>query len=144
APYISQTARHLAAQGYRVHVFTTWPHYPAWRTRREGETGPSTDIPNLVIHRVRTYVPKNPTPVRRLAYETLFALMTLPQLLRAGRFDLYCGCSPNLFSALLARFVGKLRRTSVLLFVQDIVSAALMQTGQDKLPGIHKVLSLLV
>lgn len=131
APYITDTANCYASAGHQVHVFTTWPHYPAWRADRSQGVRDMESPPGVTVHRIRTYVPKNPTLFRRTLYEALFSLVALTKVLRTRHIDIVCGCSPNLFSAAVAAIAGKLRRRPVLQFVQDIVSSALVQTSQS-------------
>lgn len=140
APYITDLARCYAAAGHEVQVFTTWPHYPAWRVDRSSVLADEDMDSRITVNRIRTYVPRHPTLGRRLVYEIVFSVVALYKAIRIRRVDLICGCSPNLFSAVAAAIVGRFKRRPVVQFVQDIVSSALVQTDQSESSIAHKAL----
>jgi colanic acid biosynthesis glycosyl transferase WcaI len=131
APYTTDVARCYAGAGHKVSVLTTWPHYPQWQANRKPIELESIGLsPEVNVRRLRTYVPRNPTLLRRLLYEVVFDAQVICRLLLGRRFDVICGCTPNLFSAVAAALVGCVSRRPVIQFVQDVVSSALTQTDQ--------------
>lgn len=130
APYIADLARCYANAGYEVHVYTTYPHYPSWRADRSITRSDAYE--GVHVHRLNTYVPANPTIARRLAYELIFCMRAIIKVMLMRRLDIIIGCSPNLFSAVMAATASKIRRKPSLQFVQDIVSSALIQTSQSE------------
>src|SRR5438270_14094411 len=79
APYTTDAAEHLASKGHHVTVVTGVDHYPhwtrpadmrgriRWRERRNG----------IEIIRLRHFVPRRQSAVRRGLYELTFGLQTL-------------------------------------------------------------------
>lgn len=142
APYTTGIARGLAAEGHRVQVLTSFPHYPAWRTedgyekglrRREWDGG-------VEVIRVRHPLPANPVGVGRVLMETVFA----GQVLVGGRRepDLIIVMSPALLSVasgLLRRFG---RRTAVGTVVQDLYCRAFLETAALGGRGAERVAQL--
>jgi colanic acid biosynthesis glycosyl transferase WcaI len=132
APYTTDTAEDFARRGATVDVVTTHPHYPAWR-REEGIPNRwSEEVRNEVrVHRVPTYVPAQPTLVRRLAYEASFVAAAVPTL-RGLAADVVVGTTPNLFSAVAAAQVARQRKLPLIHLIQDVVTSAVEQTGQTR------------
>lgn len=127
APYTAGLARGLAERGHRVDVITTHPHYPQW----EVVGGPMPDSTTLeddvTVRRLRTYVPRTPSTLRRMLFEVLWglrvALGPLPQA------DVVIYSSPALFSTGIARLRLSLRRIRHIGWVQDLYSRGVVETG---------------
>jgi len=133
APYTSALARRLAERGHDVRVITTHPHYPEWRVRASYGAWSSREVVDGVpVRRLRHYVPRVPTPGRRLAAETSFGLRSAA--VRWPASDVVLLVSPSLFAAAsalararLSRVVGRERR--VVLWTQDLYSLGVEETG---------------
>jgi len=132
-PYSAELARALTARGHEVRVVATFPFYPQWVARVPAGTflyrcegnGP------LAVTRCRIYVPRNPTPARRLLHELTWVAVAAPALLSHLRWaDVWFAVSPPfgaaLLGACLARYLGRL----VHLHVQDLVPDVALESGQ--------------
>lgn len=132
APYTTSLAEGLAAAGYDVHVITGYPHYPEWRLR-QGYSGWSRDesINGVSVHRVRHYIPAAPNAFQRMHMELSFGVRALVS--RWGRPQVVLLVSPALFSSAVALLKARLgsTRPSIALWVQDIYSRGLAETGGD-------------
>ena len=131
APYTTRLAKGLAAAGHSVRVLTSVPHYPEWhvppeysnaRTRDEEQDG-------VLLTRVRPRVPRVPTALRRARFEISFGLRAA--LSRWGHPDAVILVSPALLGSAMALGRTKLRRRrpAVGLWVQDLYSAGVRETG---------------
>ena len=133
APYTAALARRLAARGHDVEVVTTHPHYPEWRVRDGyGAWSSRETLDGVRVRRLRHYVPRVPTPGRRLAAETSFGLRSAA--VRWPASDVVLLVSPSLFAAAaalararLGRLAGRRRR--VVLWTQDLYSLGVEETG---------------
>src|SRR5215216_3752835 len=75
-PYTAQLARYLGERGHRVHVSTTFPHFPEWRFHRGYRRGlyRREKRGNVVLRRSRHILPREPDAVPgRAAYDISFA-----------------------------------------------------------------------
>lgn len=130
APYTASLAEGLAAAGHDVRVITGYPHYPEWQVR-DGYTGWSRrEIINGVrVERVRHFVPANPNAFHRMHLELSFGFRAL--FAPWGRPDVVLVVSPALFSSALAIVRARLqpRRPGIAIWVQDIYSRGLVETG---------------
>lgn len=142
APYTTGIARGLAAEGHRVQVLTSFPHYPAWKTsvgyekglrRREWDG-------DVEVLRVRHPLPRNSVGAGRVLMETVFAA----QVLVGGRRrpDLIIVMSPALLSvaSALLRRIGS--RTAVGAVAQDLYSRAFLETSALGGRGARRVAQL--
>jgi colanic acid biosynthesis glycosyl transferase WcaI len=111
-----------------VRVISGFPHYPQWRVYA-GFTGMSTteSSPGLVVRRLRHYVPSKPRLINRLLMELHFGLRAV--LSRWGHPDVVLLVSPALFSAGLATIRARLTRAPVSVWVQDIYSLGVSESG---------------
>lgn len=134
APYTSALSRALVARGVEVSVITTFPHYPEWRIR-DGYEGWSRreTIDGVDVRRLRHYVPRRPTPVRRLLAELSFGARSAG--VRWPDVDVVLLVSPSLFAAAVAsaRLAVTRRRRGplpgVVLWTQDLYSLGVTETG---------------
>lgn len=130
APYATETAEWLAAAGAHVDVLTMPPHYPAWRVPSGVRRGWSRESRNgVTVWRIPTYVPRNPTLARRLAFEGSWVLGALPLALSTAvrRADLVVGVHPGLFASAFAARIARSR--PLVQIVQDLLGEAATQSG---------------
>ena len=79
APYATETAEWLAAQGAEIDVLTMPPHYPDWKVPAGSPRGYTSENRNGVnVRRLPTYVPRNPSLLRRLAFEGSWTAAATP------------------------------------------------------------------
>jgi colanic acid biosynthesis glycosyl transferase WcaI len=131
APYSGGLASGLAAAGQRVTVHAGHPHYPEWKIY-DGHGGWTQveEFQGVQVKRRLHYVPRPPRGLRRLISELSFGVR-----LAFSRWDspgVVIALSPPLFSTALA--VARLRlmprRPSLLVWVQDLYSLGLAETGE--------------
>jgi len=130
APYTAGLAQGLAARGHDVRVITTHPHYPEWRVR-DGYGGWNVheEIRGVRVRRLAHYVPANPSGLRRLLSELSLGLRYLAT--RWHRPDVVLLVSPNMFSTAAAALRTRWsRRLAAGIWVQDIYSLGVLETGQ--------------
>lgn len=128
APYTTRTAAGLADQAFNVSVLTTRPHYPEWRVQEAPRRELSSDG-RVSVHRLRHYVPRRPTWIRRVASELSFGLRLV--FARWGRADVVLCVSPALFSTALAVLRIRVSRAqpATVVVVQDLYSLGVREAG---------------
>ena len=131
APYSTETAEWLAAQGAEVIVLTMPPHYPDWKVPAGMPRGYATEERNgVTVRRLPTYVPGTPSLMRRLAFEGSWTVAATP-LRMSGALrdaDVVIGVCPGIFAARFARSIAG-RRLPLIQIVQDLVGQAAQQSG---------------
>ncbi|MEW1949026.1 glycosyltransferase [Pseudarthrobacter sp902506025] len=132
APYTTSLAEGLVEAGHSVHVVTGYPHYPEWKLRDDYSGWKREEIINGVsVQRLRHYIPRNPSALSRLHMELSFGLRLL--LARWNRPDVVLVISPALFSSALGIVRARLgpRRAAVGIWIQDLYSRGIVETGGD-------------
>lgn len=132
APYTTSLAEGLAAKGHKVRVLTGYPHYPQWRVHSEYRGWSRQEvIRGVPVRRLRHHVPRRPTGLTRLHLELSFGLRLL--FSSWGKPDVVLLVSPALFSTgvALVRARFGLRRPATWVWVQDLYSRGLVETGQS-------------
>ena len=130
APYTSSLAGGLAAEGHQVRVRTTHPHYPEWTIRAGyGQWKRTEVIDGVTVERLRHYVPKSPSSIKRLVSEITFGMRAT-----IGRWhgpDVIIMLSPALFSSGLANMRKLLfhRNVPSVVWVQDLYGLGVSETG---------------
>ncbi|GAA1273054.1 glycosyltransferase family 4 protein [Pseudonocardia aurantiaca] len=132
APYTTQLCEYLVERGASVSMFTGVPHYPGWivdpscrwRLRRVERRG------RFEVRRLRHYVPKKQTALRRAAYELTFALQVALQQPKA-RPDIVLAVVPSLLSAVAAQRIAARAGVPLVVWVQDLMGRAAAQSGMD-------------
>lgn len=128
-PYATEVAEHLAAGGAHVRVLAGVPHYPQWRVeapyrrlrRRERRAG-------VELVRLRHYVPRRQTALRRAAYEATF-LAHASVTDRSFRPDVVLAMIPSLGGAVAATRAAHRHGVPSVMMVQDLMGAAAAQSG---------------
>jgi colanic acid biosynthesis glycosyl transferase WcaI len=131
APYTAGLASGLVELGWNVRAITGFPHYPAWeipdtylgRTIHE-------DIDGVKVTRLRPYMPRNPSGVKRLAMEIGFGIRSATS--RWGAADVVVMVSPAMFAVAIAQLRARFspRRPRVIVWVQDLYSLGVTETGE--------------
>lgn len=129
APYTSALARGLRQRGHEVRVITGYPHYPDW-VIFSGYTGWARDSveAGVRVSRRRQYVPRRPSSVKRFASEASYGLRLL--FARWGEPDVVLAISPALFGTALAALKIKAKGLPAGVWVQDLYSLGVAETGQ--------------
>ncbi|VXB47095.1 glycosyltransferase family 4 protein [Aeromicrobium sp. 9AM] len=131
APYSTETAEWLARAGAQVDVLTMPPHYPDWKVPSDSRRGYATEERNgVTVRRLPTYVPSDPSLLRRLAFEGSWTLAAMPLRWRSvvRDADVVIGVCPGIFAAGFARSISG-RRRPLIQIVQDLVGQAAKQSG---------------
>lgn len=130
APYTSGLAQGLRRVGHQVRVITAFPHYPQWRIA-DGYEGRriSERVRDVPVLRLRPWLPRRQRLLDRLLMETSFGARV--SLTGWGRPADVLLVSPALFTTALAAVAARLRRVPVTIWVQDIYSLGVAQTGHS-------------
>lgn len=125
APYTAGMAVGLS-EDFDVEVLTVHPHYPEWSVA-EGYGGwrRREVIDGVRVHRVKHYVPHDPTGVTRILSEASYAARALAPGVR--RPDVIVAVSPALAPVASALALGRRWRVPVGVVVQDLYSKALSE-----------------
>lgn len=127
APYSGGLAEGLADLGWEVDVVAGMPHYPQWRLQEGSEPGRSHLRTGLRLLRRRHPVPATPRIWNRLLMEVVFGLKAVAA--PWGRPDVVVLITPALFSSVLAACRALLQRKPYVVWVQDIYSSGISETG---------------
>lgn len=131
APYSASLAKELVSRGFEVNVLTAHPHYPEWRIADGyGQWDRVDDEHGVRVRRMRHYVPKSPSSIKRLISEITFGVRAACASWRKAEVVILV--SPALFSsavALVSRLLPFRKRPKVLLWVQDLYSLGVTETG---------------
>ena len=130
APYTSGLASGLHELGWEIRAVTGYPHYPSWRVS-EGYVGNrmSDTVDDVPVTRVRPYMPRNPSGLKRLLVELSFGFRS--SQVAWGQPDVVVLVSPALFSSAIAIVRARLspRRPKVVVWVQDLYGLGVSETG---------------
>lgn len=129
APYLTGLAEYLSAQGHRIVVVTTFPHYPEWRSSGGGRPMRADARAGVRIRRRRHYVPGRQTAARRALYEATLYGSGLTALGMRPRADVIIGTCPSLAGGALAATASALYRAPYGLIFQDLMGLAAEQSG---------------
>lgn len=141
--YTHEFATWLAGCGHHVKVVTGHPYYPSWRimpgydNRRFGR-----EIRDgLEVLRCPLWIPKRPTPGRRLLHLASFALSAFPRTLALAlrwRPDVVWTVEPTLLGAPATLIAARLSGAAVCLHVQDLELEAALRLGMLRRPGLAR------
>lgn len=131
APYTTQLCEHLVENGADVSVLTGVPHYPGWtiepqdrwRLRR-------TELrARFTVRRLRHFVPRTQSAVKRGLYELTFAVNVATQRTSKTPPDLVLAIVPSLLSAVAAQRIAARHGVPLVIWVQDLMGPAAAQSG---------------
>lgn len=128
SPYTTGMAEGLAREGWDVRVITSYPHYPWWRTPEEYRDLPArAAVAGVDVRRLRHYVPRVPSTLKRAAFEISFGLRAV-----TCRWDdpaVVVVVSPALLASRLVALRARMRRIPVVTWVQDIYALGVQEAG---------------
>jgi glycosyltransferase involved in cell wall biosynthesis len=133
SPYTGSMARGLARRGFITRILTTHPHYPDWKVRPGyGEWSRTEHLDGVAVTRLKHYVPSRPQGLKRVASEASFGARLNAR--RWRRPNAIVAVSPALISSGLAAMRAKVthRNTPLIVWVQDLYTLGLAETGQAK------------
>jgi colanic acid biosynthesis glycosyl transferase WcaI len=130
APYTTGLAEHLVQRNHQVTVITGVPSYPQWRVDPEYRRVLRTQelCGGVDVRRVRNYVPRRQSTLRRGLYEVSFLFGGM-SILGLPKPDAVLGVVPSLSGGLLARLAAKRLGCPYGLIFQDLTGPAASQTG---------------
>lgn len=132
SPYTGAMARGMVGRGVETRALTAHPHYPEWKvTPGYGQWRRDESIDGVRVTRLRHYIPTRPSGLRRALSELTFGLRLASE--RWGRPAAVVAVSPALISTAVALLRSRLthRRTPFIVWVQDLYSLGLKETGQS-------------
>lgn len=115
----------------QTHALTAHPHYPDWKVSPGyGQWATRENLDGVEVRRLRHYIPRNPTGIRRAASEISFGLRQC--FAGWGAPDAIVAVSPALLSTWLTMLRARVthRGTPFVVWVQDLYSLGLTETGQ--------------
>ncbi|SDQ97551.1 glycosyltransferase [Microbacterium sp. cf332] len=128
SPYTTGMAEGLAREGWDVRVLTSYPHYPWWRTPEEYRDLPRTAaVSGVDVRRLRHYVPRTPSALKRAAFEVAFGLRAV--LCRWDAPEAVVVVSPALLASRLVALRARMQRIPVVTWVQDIYALGVQEAG---------------
>ena len=128
SPYTTGMAEGLAREGWDVRVITSYPHYPWWRTPDEHRGLPAAaTVSGVSVRRVRHYVPRVPSTIKRALFELSFGVRALA--CRWDSPDAVVVVSPALLASRLVALRARMRRIPVVTWVQDIYALGVQEAG---------------
>jgi colanic acid biosynthesis glycosyl transferase WcaI len=140
-PYTAGMAQFLAQAGHAVTVVCAKPYYPQWKTDPAFAGGGQrvSHEHGVRVVRVPTYVPAQPSGVRRLAHHMSFAARAELALMvetRRSRPDVVIGVAPSLISMVAARDAARRTGAKLWLHIQDFEVEAAFATGLLRNRGV--------
>lgn len=131
APYTGALAAGLKERGHEVGADVGHPHYPEWVIREGyGQWARTEYLDGVRVRRRLHYVPRSPRGFRRLLSELSFGARIVSARSRRARVAI--AVSPSLFSTAMVASRLRLtpRRPRLIIWVQDIYTLGLMETGE--------------
>ena len=131
APYNTDLCKYLVGRGHEVTAIVGFPNYPQWRKYDEyrGRFFAKENHDGVRVLRVPQYIPAEPTPVRRIAYDTTFAASALVAGLSVRRPDVILAtCSPLQLGVTAAVLSSRWRRPFVF-HIQDLLPEGAIALG---------------
>ncbi len=145
APLNTQLCEHLASRGHRISVATGFPHYPEWKVPDAycGKLWQRQTRNGVVIHRGYIFVPAQPTPVRRILYDTSIGLSSLLRGLPIRKVDLVLAVSPPLQAGLAGHLLARLKGAPFLFQIMDLVPDLAIALGMLRNPWAIRLARIL-
>ncbi|WP_222262187.1 glycosyltransferase family 4 protein [Modestobacter marinus] len=131
APLNTDLCRYLQEQGHEVTAVVGFPSYPQWEVY-EGYRGrwyAEEDHDGVRVLRVWQYVPRTPTAVRRILFDTTVAITSVLAALRTRRPDVILAVSTPLQMGLSAAILGTLWRRPFVFHMQDLLPESATEVG---------------
>lgn len=134
SPYTTGMAEGLAREGWDVRVLTSYPHYPWWRVPEEFRDLPARSaVSGVDIRRLRHYVPRAPSAIKRAVFEISFGLRALT--CRWEDPAAIVVVSPALLASRMVALRARLHRIPVVTWVQDIYAIGVQEAGSGSGAG---------
>lgn len=137
APYTTKASQHFALAGANVEILAGVPHYPHWTISREYRFRARSEsrLQEVLVRRLRHYVPSRQSALRRGLYELTFGLHVAAARPRHVP-DVVLAIVPSLLGALAARRTARKHGARLIVWVQDLMGPATQESG---IPGGRRV-----
>ena len=134
AVYTTGMAEYLVTRGHAVTVFTAFSYYPGWQksNRDRSRVFASENINGVRVQRNYIYVPERPTALRRIVHELSFTCSAAIRYLVSSPSSVTIVVTPPLLLAMVIGLLAKMRRSKVLLHIQDLQPDAAIDLGMLK------------
>jgi colanic acid biosynthesis glycosyl transferase WcaI len=134
APLNTDLCRYLRDQGHDVTAVVGFPSYPQWSVYPgyRGRWYMEEDHDGVRVVRVWQYVPRIPTAVRRVLFDTTVAITSVLAALRKGRPDVILAVSTPLQMGLSAAVLGMIWRRPFVFHLQDLLPESATEVGMVK------------
>ncbi len=139
APYTTELAEHFANGGHSVTVLTTFPHYPRYRWQERPSLFREERLAGVSVRRTRVVLPRQPTAVWRIVFDSSVGLACLASSVGVARPDLILAIVPTLQSGFAAGLLSKWWRVPAVLLVKDLPLEAGLAVGMLKPGALYKV-----
>jgi colanic acid biosynthesis glycosyl transferase WcaI len=138
-PHTTALSQFLANRGHEVRVHTSFAYYPAWAKGRLDAKRLFCQEKQREVHLIRTwhYVPKRPTPLRRVCHELSFAAFSFFPLLFGPRPEVLVVISPPLVLGFLAALWRMVCRVPLVVQIQDLQPDAAIALGMLQNPVLQ-------
>jgi colanic acid biosynthesis glycosyl transferase WcaI len=134
--YSTGMAEFLAVQGHSVRMYTSFSYYPAWK-KSEADRGRlfAKEVSGgVTVLRNYIYVPQKPTAIRRIIHELSFTISSGLRYLAGPSSDVTVVVAPPLLLGVAFGILARLKRSKLVLHVQDLQPDAAIDLGMLK-PG---------
>lgn len=130
APYTTGLAEHLFALGADVTVLAGMPYYPTWTVNApySGQWAMTEHRNGVVVKRLRQYVPKQQSAVRRAITEISYMAHVI-NLIKSARPDGILCYVPMVSGAAVAAVASMRHNVPFGVIIQDLSGLAAAQTG---------------
>lgn len=140
-PYTAGMAQFLRQAGHEVTVVCAKPYYPQWKVNPAFAGGGTriSEEDGVRIVRVPTYVPSQPSGIRRLTHHMSFAAraqLAMVAEARRSKPDVVIGIAPSLISMTAARDTARRTGAKLWLHLQDFEVEAAFATGLLRSRGL--------
>ena len=133
AVYTTDLAERLQANGDRVLVLTSLPHYPWWRVPSEfAHLGEGTGLHEGVsVIRAKHLIPPKMNALLRMRFETSlwWNLRRISRHLDSKDIDVVIACIPTVAAGIVGKAIAKKHDIPFGLIVQDLSGAGAKQSG---------------
>lgn len=131
-PFNTDLCTYLVEQGLQVTAVVAFPHYPQWKKAEEyrGVFFKRETHRGVRLIRVPMYIPRHPSPMRRIAYDSSYGLSALVAggLLGGSPDVIVAMCSP-LQAGAVAAILGMVRRAPFVFHLQDLLPEGAVALG---------------
>jgi colanic acid biosynthesis glycosyl transferase WcaI len=141
APFTTGLSEYLVSRGHRVFVATTFPHYPEWKVQApyEGKAFLRESRNGVGVLRGYVYIPRKPSTLRRILYDTSLSISAFLWGLRIGDIDVILAISPPVQVGLSAWALSAFKRATFVFQVKDLAVDAAVALGMLKKPALVRL-----